>query len=136
MDRGIVMVNVENITKVFDMISNESNYFNILDWNNNRVEHEYPENICGTPSCIGGWAEAIMKFEKNSDEYVAFSTAEIAEWMGLCFKDVIELFYPSVSFTYITRERAIQHLKQIIEIGEVSWYKLDMSRLRNRNEFE
>jgi hypothetical protein len=120
------MPNETNIRKVIAMIENEACYFNMKHWNNpDDEESKYPTNVCGTPSCIGGWAESIKRFEDKivtDEEFLP--EGEICKWLGLNRDDGDDLFYPDVvDWSRITREEAIAHLEHVIATGEVNWKK-------------
>lgn len=126
------MANEANIRKVIEMIKNEAYYFNMSDWCLNEIEvarydARYPDNICGTPACIGGWAQAIRKqeqIESGEVRTVDFGT-DADDWLGLTEDETEALFYPETDAEWkdITREQAIAHLEHIIETGEVNWKK-------------
>ena len=118
------MANAENIRKVIEMIKDEQNYFDMSTWNRmGDVNINYPPNVCGTPACIGGWSEAIIKHElkiaQDPDFFDYLDEAVIAEWLGIMPEDAEELFYGIG--TIATREEAIAHLEHIIETDEVNW---------------
>ena len=128
------MANVENINKVIKALSFEQAYFNMRDWTLytglHDISPEYPENICGTPSCIGGWCEAIMVYEGVAEEGDgATYTRDIADWLGIEAKDAYDIFYPgcflfendSRSAYDATKEDAIRLLERLAETGEVDW---------------
>ena len=125
------MANVENINKVIAALSFENAYFNMGDWTNYNGDHsEYPTNVCGTPSCIGGWCEAIMVYEGVAEEGDgATYTRDIADWLGIEAKDAYDIFYPgrflfendSRSAYDATKEDAIRLLERLAETGEVDW---------------
>lgn len=128
-----MLVNVENINKIIMHLRNEENYFNMEDWtNHSKYDAVYPENICGTPSCIGGWAEAIMIYEGVDYAELDASTdiSVIADWLGISDQQACHIFYPgsdlSVNTGLIdpynaTRYQAIKLLENLIETGEVNW---------------
>lgn len=139
------MVNKENIEKVISLIEIENNFFDMGMWGNeialsyNYAEtpppkSEYTANVCGTPSCIGGWSEAVMKFERGDGINGGLTRDQegVAEWLGLTYDQAEALFYPNsyaneegewVSPFYASREDSVKHLRHIIETGEVNWPK-------------
>lgn len=133
-------VNVENINKVIQQLRNEKAFFDMSYWSIgpdidldidldiNNVE--YPENICGTPSCIGGWAEAILRYENKVDDHDWLSSTKIGEWLGIEDYQIAPLFFPGGEVAYVwgvyeaTKEDAIAVLENLIETGEVDWIKI------------
>lgn len=114
------MANEENIRKVITMIKDEKNHFDMGTWWNSSEDVQYPKNVCGTPACIGGWAEAIMKYEKNIRDESYLREDEISEWLGISDDQGEELFYSSTGML-ATRQEAIKHLEYIIANDEVNW---------------
>lgn len=121
------MPNETNIRKVIDHIKIEDNYFNMADWNIEDPDEQsvYPKNVCGTPSCIGGWAESINRFEDKIPQSVEIRDDKVGDWLGLEYSQAVDLFYPCVpgGMGIITREQAVAHLEHIIVTGEVNWKK-------------
>lgn len=125
-------VNVENINKVIQQLRNEKAFFDMKNWDN--FEHNsttvYPENICGTPSCIGGWAEAIVRYENKVDDHAWLSSTKIGEWLGIEDYQIAPLFFPEGEAADVwgvyeaTKEDAIAVLENLIETGEVDWIKI------------
>lgn len=129
------MPNEANIRKVIEMIENEAHYFNMKRWGSvpsDALEAKpVPPNVCGTPSCIGGWTEAIMSFEKGLPRNIDLGSEltikdeHIADWLGISEEQSDELFFPDLQDAYAaynaTREQAVAHLEYIIETGEVDW---------------
>lgn len=123
-------VNKENIQKVIDILRLELGHFNMVKWDNfGKPKTTYPDNVCGTPSCIGGWAESIMMFEKGADPNALLKQAEyeVADWLGLSHSEANKLFYPLLKEDdyrdpfLASREDAIKHLEHVRDGGRVDW---------------
>lgn len=124
------MANVENINKVIKMIENEKNHFDMCQWFSYKANVEYPENVCGTPACIGGWAESIMRYEQ-AREFENIPDEYVGEWLGVDSYASYELFYAEYSdvpMEAITREMAIQHLTDIANGEDVDWARYSDER--------
>ena len=118
-------VNIENIDKVIAMIENEKNFFAMSHWDRGHIGglKDYPENVCGTPACIGGWAEAIMMFEAGLPKTTSLPSnwQNVAEWLGLDRDQGNDLFYPANEGINASREQALAHLRYIRDEGDVDW---------------
>lgn len=113
------MANEENIRKVISMIEKKENYFDMCSWDSNDPSIKYPENVCGTPACIGGWSEAIIRYEQKIEDDDFLDEYTIAEWLGISDEAADELFYGD--FGDANRQQAIAHLNHIIKTSEVDW---------------
>lgn len=124
----MIKINVENIRKVIAHIADEQNHFDMMDWYEDIENPTCSANVCGTPSCIGGWAEAIMLRESGAPrdtELGETPTEDVGQWLGLSLSQAFMLFYPNgIQRAYFaSRQQAIDHLNYIIETGRVDWAK-------------
>jgi hypothetical protein len=109
------MVNVQNTQRVIEAIrAEEIATFNMCHWNERRYG-------CGTAACIGGFAEMLLKTERDSKREIPWS--EVAsDFFGLDVLPGNNLFFPSeVRMENITTDDAIAVLNNLIETGKVDW---------------
>lgn len=158
------MTNIQNIDKVIAKISSENNYFNMYDYaqtmksfevRNGYVSLDYcntfecktwdsDENVCGTASCICGWANQIQIEEsgKKVEHFTELTTHSTAQkWLGINASVAEDLFRASHDAQYnksksfrvsrpdhnmpllrdITRTHAIAVLEHLKQTGKTDW---------------
>ena len=121
-------MNKERILELADLIEKQPHTeidadsgFNMLDFN----------HLCGTPSCIAGWAV----FQSNGNlEYVNSEEARIA--LGLNRLQCEDLFFAwssNLSLEDITPAHAAFTLRHLAETGVVDWSAYTSSKGANLN---
>ncbi|QIG70751.1 hypothetical protein EVB91_200 [Rhizobium phage RHph_I1_18] len=118
------MANAENIQKVIEQLKNEQAFFDMNHWTIGG-DDDFESPSCETPSCIGGWAESLIRKERgiSNKEGYTLAVGEVGEWLGLNLEESDHLFFPDhYRKAYkATREQAIAHLEHLAAAGEVDW---------------
>lgn len=113
-------MNAERILALADLIEsqphtdlNDPKGFNMTNWHHK----------CGTPSCIAGWAFAMMNGDNSGSEKIPLGASDdAAKYLGLTPNQSADLFFPRLEdWDSITPEDAAGTLRKLAYTGEVEW---------------
>lgn len=86
-----------------------------------RIEDEtgfnmrYFEHDCGSPACIGGWANFI--WGKGRED----TSTEARGYLGISLEHAESLFFPDFDMDRITPTHAAAVLRNLADTGKVDW---------------
>ncbi len=113
-------MNVERIIALADLIEkqphtsrDDASGFNMVNWH----------HTCGTPSCIAGWAVAMLRGDTLGTKKIPLGAGnDAADYLGLTNRQSTDLFYPQLDdWEGITPEDAAHTLRKLAHTGEVEW---------------
>ena len=121
-------MNIDNLKLLRDTIAN-SQAFDMGDWphiDKSDAEYIAGGHYCGTPVCIGGHGEALIRVSGERPDDSSISVKDVGGWLGLSGKKFNALFFPrredaGIDMLDITQAQAIRCLDHLIETGEVDW---------------
>ena len=114
-------MNIENVNKLIDHLESIEDF---------EYDQETYTHGCGSPACVGGHAAYLARIEGEIDIHLSMEL--IAQsYLGICNHDRERMFSPDPLNQYkrrikqdVTKQDAINMLKNFSETGKVVWEKV------------
>ena len=96
-------------------------------------EVEYDQRVfvhdCGSPACLSGHSHFLMKNENTDNKHygLCINNGEFSKnnnWLGISIEQAFTMFTSEpIEHEDVTKQDAINMLKNFLETGEVVWRK-------------